>query len=316
MNYQEINITDIEGIKIGHAQDFDAMTGATVMIFDHDNVAGVDISGGGPASRETPLLSPLSNPNPLNAILLSGGSAYGLDASGGVMKYLEERNIGFPVGNVVVPLVCQSCIFDLGIGNPKIRPDQQMGYLACVNASNKPPKSGIIGAGTGATVGKMLGMKQSQKSGIGFYAMQVGDLKIGAMVVVNALGDIFKNSAKIAGMLDSNRKHFINHEDVMEQLVNASAKGNTTIGVVVTNANFNQQDMAKIASMARSGYSQSIKPVGTMADGDTIYAVSLKDQVTGDINVVGTLASKVISKAIEDALANSKMDDEEYLKLI
>lgn len=310
-----IKITDIEGIRIGNAQDYDAMTGVTVILFDVENNGGVDVSGGGPASREVHLLSPVTNRNSLHALVLSGGSAYGLDASGGVMRYLEERGKGLHVANAIVPLVCQSCIFDLGIGNGKVRPDADMAYKACENAEQNEAISGNVGAGTGASVGKLLGIHRAQKSGIGYYAVQIGELKVGAVVVVNAVGDIFdyKTGRKIAGMLTEDRTEFADAEEVMFQIKAEGAEGaNTTIGAVFTNAAFDKANMNKIASMARSAYSRCINPVGTMADGDTIYAMSV-GKVKADINMVGTLAATVLSEAILDAVRSAKMEEKEFL---
>ena len=198
---KEISITEIDGLRIGNAQNLDAMTGVTVLRFDEGAKVGCDISGGGPASRETPLASPVTADNPINAIVLSGGSAFGLAASDGVMRYLEEHGIGYETGFAKVPLVCQSCIYDLGIGRADVRPDAAMGYAACENAERNQPESGIIGAGTGASVGKICGREYAAKTGLGIYAVSAGKLKIAAVVVLNALGDIYDPSTgqKIAG---------------------------------------------------------------------------------------------------------------------
>lgn len=175
---KEIATTEMKGLKIGNAQNEEAMTGVTVLLFDHGATIGVDVSGGGPASRETLLASPLTADNPVHAIVLSGGSAFGLAASDGVMKYLEEHGIGFPTGFAKVPLVCQSCIYDLGIGKSQVRPDAAMGYAACVDAQDNRPACGNIGGGTGATVGKLYGMGRAMKSGLGLYAVQAGPLQL------------------------------------------------------------------------------------------------------------------------------------------
>ena len=173
---REISITEIEGLRIGNAQNKEAGTGVTVLLFDREARIGVDISGGGPASRETPLASPLTADNPVNAIVLSGGSAFGLAAGDGVMRYLEERGIGYETGYAKVPLVCQSCIYDLGYLRADIRPDAAMGYAACVDAERNQPSFGSTGGGIGATVGKLYGMERAMKSGIGIYAMSVGEI--------------------------------------------------------------------------------------------------------------------------------------------
>lgn len=319
MGWEEISITDLAGVKIGNAQDEDAMTGVTVFLFDPPSIGGVDVSGGGPASRESQLLSPLTNQVPVNALVLSGGSAFGLDASGGVMRYLEERGKGLPVLGTVVPLVCQSCIFDLGIGSASRRPDGEMGYRACVDAERNQPVSGIAGAGTGATVGKGNGIAQGQKSGIGYYAVQLGELKVGAVAVVNAFGDIYdpRTGQKIAGMLNPQRTAFVSCEAALCQSQQAAAAGaNTTLGAVFTNGAFDQAAMNKIASMARAAFGRCIRPSGTMIDGDTIYAFSVGEQVEADINAVGTLAVAVLSEAIRDAVTSSVMPEEEFLRKI
>lgn len=316
---KEISIKEIDGVSIGNAQNDEAKTGVSVIYFKNGAQAGCDISGGGPASRETPLTSSMTDDNPLNAVVLSGGSAFGLAASDGVMRCLEEHGIGFDTGFAKVPLVCQSCIFDLGYGKSDVRPDADMGYEACVRALEGCDDSmGNIGAGTGASVGKLLGMKQAMKSGLGVHAIQVGDLKIAAVVVVNAFGDIFDslNAQKIAGLMDPERKVFWDLEETFVKMVTTPQnlfKTNTTIGCVVCNAKFDKAKLNKIASMTRNAYARCINPVGTMADGDSIYACSVGD-VVSDVNVVGSLAAKVMEKAIKKAVESAKIDDEEYLK--
>ena len=316
---KEISIKEIDGVSIGNAQNDEAKTGVSVIYFKNGAQAGCDISGGGPASRETPLTSSMTADNPLNAVVLSGGSAFGLAASDGVMRCLEERGIGFDTVFAKVPLVCQSCIFDLGYGKSDVRPDADMGYEACVRALEGCDDSmGNIGAGTGASVGKLLGMKQAMKSGLGVHAIQVGDLKIAAVVVVNAFGDIFdsSNAQKIAGLMDPERKVFLDSEEVLVRMVTTPPnldKTNTTIGCVVCNAKFDKAKLNKIASMTRNAYARCINPVGTMADGDSIYACSI-GEVVSDVNVVGSLAAKVMEKAIKKAVESAKIDDEEYLK--
>ena len=316
---KEISIKDMDGVSIGHAQNDEAKTGVSVIYFKNGAQAGCDISGGGPASRETPLTSSMTADNPLNAVVLSGGSAFGLAASDGVMRCLEERGIGFDTGFAKVPLVCQSCIFDLGYGKSDVRPDADMGYEACVRALEGCDDSmGNIGAGTGASVGKLLGMKQATKAGLGVHAIQVGDLKIAAIVVVNAFGDIFdsSNAQKIAGLMDPERKVFWDLEETFVKMVTTPQnlfKTNTTIGCVVCNAKFDKAKLNKIASMTRNAYARCINPVGTMADGDSIYACSI-GEVVSDVNVVGSLSAKVMEQAIKKAVESAKIDDEEYLK--
>lgn len=304
---REIAITDMPEVSIGNVQSDEAKTGVTVLLFDKKGaVVGVDISGGGPASRETPLTSPVTADNPINAIVLSGGSAYGLAAADGVMRCLEDHGIGFETGYARVPLVCQSCIYDLGYGSATVRPDSAMGYAACEKAlAGGNPSCGSVGAGTGATVGKICGMERVMKSGLGMYAVELGELRMAAVVVVNALGDIFDPSTgkKIAGLLTADGTSF---GDSCEELWKMGRRenlftGNTTIGAVFTNGKFNKAQMNKIASMTRNAYARCINPVGTMADGDSIYAASAGD-VEADLNVAGTLAAYVMERAIVAAI--------------
>lgn len=308
----EIDIMDIGGFKVGHAQDEKGITGCTVFLFDKQVPAGVDIRGGGPASRETPLLNPVADAKGIHGLLLSGGSAFGLDAAGGVMKYLEERNIGFDVGVTKVPLVVQSSLFDLVIGDKDARPDGKMGYEACMNASYDKFLQGNYGAGMGATVGKYMGRECSMKSGIGTYAVQIGDLKVAAAVAVNALGDVYdiETDKKIAGALDADGKLFDDETAYFE----AAAKiqnmftGNTTIGTIITNAGLEKTALNKVASMAHNGYGRAIRPVHTMADGDSIYAVSVGN-VTADVNLVGPVSAYVMAKAIASAVRSAESVD-------
>lgn len=315
---KKINFTDIGGFRVGNAQNYEAMTGVTALVFDKPNVCGVDISGGGPAARENYIFTPLSAQQSVTALLLSGGSAYGLEAGCGAMKYCEEHDMGFHLRDLVVPIVPQSCIFDLGIGSSKIRPDIQMGYDACVDAEKNNCISGNVGGGTGGTAGKIRGMKCATKTGIGYAAFQLGELKVGAVVIVNAFGDIFdyRNGQKIAGAMNEDRSAFINLEEEMYKMQYViQEKQNTTIGAVVMNGDFTQQQMSKIAAMTRSALGRSINPVGTSGDGDTIYAINVGG-VKSDPNLAGTLACRALSEAIIDAVESAKMSDEEYLKLV
>lgn len=311
---KEISLRDFGDVWFGNAQDNDAKTGVTVAIFPKGARVGVDISGGGPASRETPVISPTTAPTPVNAIVLSGGSAYGLAASDGVMTWLEERGIGFDTRAALVPIVVQSCIYDLSYGSATVRPDAAMGRAACEAAYRHDEfLSGSVGAGTGATVGKFAGMDRAMKSGLGFYAVEIGDLKLAAIVVVNAIGDVYdeRTGKKIAGLLTPDRKHFADPRDILYNLkaqISPAARENTTIGMIITNGNFDKTQLTKIASMTQNAYARSIKPVGTLFDGDTIYAASV-GEVNADLNMVGTLAAEVMSEAIRRAVnINDKGD--------
>ena len=300
---REIAITEFENLKIGQAENAEAGTGCTVLLLGPEGApAGLDVRGGGPASRESELLKPMAAAGVIHAILLSGGSAFGLDAAGGVMRYLEERYIGFDVGVAKVPLVCQSCLFDLTVADAHTRPDAGMAYAACCHAETGNYQDGNFGAGTGATVGKLLGMEHCMKSGIGSYAVQIGDLKVGALVAVNALGDVYdwKNGCKVAGLLADDRKTFLDTEQVACQKIDVVENkfvANTTLGVVITNAQFDKTRLCKIAGMAHDGYARAIRPVHTTADGDSIYAVSL-GTVQADQDVVGALGAQVMAEAI------------------
>ncbi len=299
---------EVGGFQVGHAQDWEAATGCTVLLFDRMSPAGLDVRGGGPASRESQILSPVAQADSINAILLSGGSAFGLDAAGGVQRYLEERGIGFDVGVTKVPLVCQSCLFDLGVGRADVRPDADMAYQACVNASGEPPAQGNVGAGTGCSVGKYRGMARAMKSGLGTYAVQAGPLKVGALAAVNALGDIYDGAEMIAGLRSADGTALSN---TLEELFRDTAAagnlftGNTTLGIVVTNAGLNKTQLTKVAGMTHNGYARAIRPVHTNADGDSIYAVSTGDQA-GDVNVVGALAAWAMERAIVRAVRTAR----------
>ena len=299
---KEISIKDFRNIQIGQAENVQAGTGCTVFLLGREGASvGLDVRGGGPASRESELLKPLATAQVIHAILLAGGSAFGLDAAGGVMRYLEERGIGVDVGVTRVPLVCQSDLFDLTVADAHTRPDAAMAYEACVNAETGNYRDGNHGAGTGATVGKLLGMEHCMKSGIGSYAVQVGNLQVGAVVAVNAVGDVYdyENGRKIAGLLAADGKTFLDSELAALQAIEAQAEkfvGNTTLGVILTNARLDKAHLCKIAGMAHDGYARAIRPVHTSMDGDSIYAVSLGD-VPADMDVVGTLAARAMAKA-------------------
>ena len=312
---ETISIKDIKGIRIGQTEDPEGGTGCTVFLSEAGMAAGMDVRGGGPASRESELLKPLAAAQEIHAIVLAGGSAFGLGAAEGVMQYLEERGIGFDVGVTKVPLVCQSDLFDLTAGAPGARPDRAMGYEACLRAEEENYRDGNYGAGCGATVGKFAGMDYCMKSGIGSCALQVGELQVGAVVAVNALGDIYdwRSGQKLAGLLAEDRRSFRRTEDLMyadTRTVENKFTGNTTIGVVITNADFQKASLCKIAGMAHDGYARSIRPVHTTADGDSIYAVSVGDaagkKVSADQDLVGTLAAEVMSEAITAAVKSAR----------
>lgn len=305
---KEIEFTAIDGIKVGHMQDEEAATGCSVIICKNGATSGVDVRGGSPATRETDLLNPVNMVQQIHAIVLSGGSAYGLDSCSGVMKYLEEKDIGFDVQVAKVPIVCGACLFDLVIGSPKVRPDLEMGYKAAQNANNRSCPNGNIGAGCGATVGKYLGPEFSMKGGLGTYAIQVGDLQVGAIVAVNCLGDVIDpedNNKILAGMIKENK--FMDTEKIMISNYHDRTNlfsGNTTIGAIVTNAKFDKSEITKIASMTHNGYGRTMRPAHSIYDGDTIFSMSTGD-VEADLSVVGMLAANVMEKAVVQAIKNA-----------
>ena len=308
---KEILITEMNPIRIGQTENVDAATGCTVFICENGMRAGLDVRGGGPASRDSQLLNPLMAADSVHAIVLAGGSAYGLGAANGVMKYLEEKGYGLDVGVTKVPLVVQSDLFDLTVGDTFVRPDADMGYAAAKNAFEEPNyRDGNYGAGCGATVGKMAGMDYCMKTGIGSYCISIGELKVGAVVALNALGDIYdwKNGAQIAGLLTEDKKGLRSTVDFMKSHiapVENKFVGNTTISIVMTNAFFEKASLCKIAGMAHDGYARSINPVHSSVDGDSIYAVSVGD-VKADQDVVGMLAAEVVSEAIIRAVDSAE----------
>ncbi|MBL4936472.1 P1 family peptidase [Clostridium sp. YIM B02515] len=307
---KEINLNEIQGIKIGNAQNMNGPTGCTVVICEEGAAAGVDVRGGAPGTRETDLLNPVNLVDKIHAVMLSGGSAFGLDAASGAMQYLEERNVGFDVGVTKVPIVCSAVLFDLAIGDFKIRPDKAMGYEACINSELNECRQGNIGAGTGATVGKILGPEYAMKGGLGCYAVQVGELQVGAVIAVNCLGDVVDTSTGkiIAGVLNKEKNGFADTEKIMISKYDEKKNlfsGNTTIGVVVTNGKFTKTEMNKIASMAHNGYGRTIRPAHSMADGDTIFTMATGKTET-DINVVGLLAARVVEQAVINAIKNAE----------
>ena len=308
---QEISISDIEGIRIGQVENAEAGTGCTVFICEEGMRAGLDVRGGGPASRESQLLNPLMSAQVIHAIVLAGGSAYGLGTANGVMSCLEDRGIGYDTGYALVPLVAQADIYDLSVGDPAIRPDPAMGYEAARIAFEAPNyRDGNYGVGCGATVGKIAGMDTCMKAGIGSYAVQIGELKIGAVVVVNSLGDVFdwKTGKQIAGLLAENKTSLRSTTEYMRSsyaVVENKFVGNTTLAVVMTNGRFEKSQLCKIAGMAHDGFARSIHPVHTSADGDSIYAVSVGD-IEADQDLVGAISAEAVSEAIIRAVENAE----------
>ncbi len=303
---EKIDLMDIPGIKVGHAQDMDACTGCTVVLSEQGAVLGVDVRGGAPGTRETDLLDPVNLVQEAHGVLLTGGSAFGLDAAAGVMAWLEEKGVGFDVQVTHVPIVCGAALFDLTIGDHKIRPDKAMGYKACEHSVDDYCAQGSVGAGTGAVVGKILGMEAAVKGGLGHAAFRAGDLMVGALVAVNCLGDVIdpKTGETLAAPLKQDGKTFESTEEIMVQTY-ADQKnlfsGNTTLGVIVTNAVLTKAQSAKLASMAQNGYARTIRPAHTMFDGDTVFSMAT-GAVAADISVVGLMAARAMERAVVSAI--------------
>jgi L-aminopeptidase/D-esterase-like protein len=300
------DITDIPNIRVGHDTNLEAGTGCTVIICDTPAVGGIDVRGGAPATRETDLLRPLNMVEGVHAILLTGGSAFGLDAASGVMRYLAERNIGFDVGVAKVPIVPAAAIFDLGFGSASVRPDADAGYRACEQATSDPVAQGNIGAGTGATVGKLLGPGFMMKGGLGSASMRMDDgTLVGAIVAVNALGDVIDPQTQqvIAGT-----------RNPMGGFIASNPFGNTTIAVVATSASLSKDSANKVAQMAHNGLAQAIRPAHTMFDGDTVFALALgtasqvgTTQATAalQVSIIGAAAATTLARAITKAVRNA-----------
>lgn len=300
-----IDIKDVSGFFIGNAQSFEGGTGVTTIISKSGATPGVDVRGGSPGTRETDLIASEETIDKIHAVVLSGGSAFGLDAASGVMKFLEENDIGFDTGFGKVPIVSSAIIFDLDYKNSKIRPDKDMGYESAKNAFKNNYKDGSLGVGTGATIGKLLGYNSSMKSGVGSYAIKVNDLEIGAIIGLNALGSIYEKNELIGGPISNNER-----QDTFSLLMKGFKGGfpsNTTVGAVITNADLSKPEANKIASSAHNGLARSIKPVHTSMDGDTLFVLS-SNKVKIDNNIVQALSAYVVEKAVINAFKSIEKD--------
>ena len=297
-------ITAIGGLSVGHWTEPAALTGCTAIICENGAVCGVDVRGSAPGTRETDLLRGYNSVTGINAVMLCGGSAFGLDAASGAMRYLEERGLGVDVGTGVVPIVPAAVIFDLGVGDSSIRPTKDDGYAACLDAKAGVYSTGSVGVGTGATVSKAFGPKFAMSSGIGSSCIDIGGgVKIGALVAVNALGDVYnpETGCIVAGARDGDG--FLNCMSMTSKSAAPAGFTNTTIGVIATNASLTREEANKIASMGHDGLAMTIKPVHTHLDGDTLFALS-----TGEVQNVSMLsimigAVKAVSLAVLDAVS-------------
>ena len=299
-------ITDVPGIRVGHVTDSEAMTGCTVVLCpERGAVGGVDQRGGAPGTRETDLLRPMHLVERVHAVLLAGGSAFGLDAAGGVVRWLEERGIGYNAGVAKVPIVPAAILFDLAVGRADVRPDAEMGYAACEAAGSGPVAEGSVGAGTGCTVGKILGPGRASRSGIGSASVDLGGgLVVGALMAVNAFGDVVdpESGQLIAGARSLTSEEMPGTLNVLRGLVGKIAlrvagQSHTVIGVVATNAKLGKEEVNKVAQMAHDGLARTVRPAHTMLDGDTIFALAT-GRKRADVNLVGAYAAEVVSQAI------------------
>ena len=308
-------LTAVAGLRVGHFTDSRRPTGCTVVLATEGAVAGVDVRGASPGTRETELLSPLNAVEKVHAILLAGGSAFGLDAAGGVMRWLDERGIGVPVGRAArtdsaaaapirVPIVPAAILFDLWVGDPTIRPDAAAGYAACEAASSAPPAEGNVGAGAGATVGKLFGIGRAMKGGIGSASLMVDGITVAALVVVNAVGDVVDPASGrvVAGVRTADGRALfgamqaLRRGELPEPLQIGSA---TTLGVVATDARLSKAEANKMAQMAQDGLARSINPVHTMSDGDVVFALATgASGRAASVTLLGALAAEVLAEAV------------------
>lgn len=315
------SITDVRGIEVGHAQNEEALTGCTVILCRKGAVAGVDVRGGAPGTRETDLLNPVNLVEKIHAIVLAGGSAYGLDASNGVMRYLEENKIGFNTGVARVPIVPSAILYDLSLGRADLRPDSTMGAIAAASAVPTPPAEGNVGAGTGASVGKMFGTALAMKSGLGTASMDIGGgVVVGAIVAVNAWGDVINpdtgeivaglRSGKVGPLRIGKANQFADTLAMMKTsmgrgVLSLTNRSNTVIGAVATNAKLTKAQATKVAQMAHDGLARTIRPTHTMLDGDTIFALSTSTK-KADVSTIGAFAAEVMAQAILRAVRMAK----------
>ncbi len=307
MGYQGA-ITEVAGIEVGHFTDARRPTGCTVIITRDGAVAGVDVRGAAPGTRETDLLHPSNLVDRVHAILLAGGSAWGLDAASGVMQWLEEHNIGLPVGFGVVPIVPAAVLFDLSVGDAKIRPDGRAGYQACVAASRNAPAQGNVGAGAGALVGKLFGLQRAMRGGIGTASITVDGITVGALIACNAVGDVIDPTTGqlLAGARTPDGTSLLNSRDALlagmapQSLL---AGSNTTIGVIATDARLTKAQAHRLAQVAHDGLARSINPVHTMLDGDTLFALGTGQAgKTAGMLLLATLAAEVTARAVVRAV--------------
>ncbi len=306
------SITDVQGVTVGHFTEPRRPTGCTVLLLGKGATAGVDVRGSAPGTRETDLLNPTNTVQQVHAILLAGGSAFGLDAASGVVRYLEEHGVGYSLGNTIVPIVPAAILYDLQIGDPKIRPTAESGYKACQAATTERVVEGNVGAGAGATIGKMFGSKQAMKSGLGSASIRIAGtgIVVGALVAVNAVGDVVdpKTGKIIAGARKPDGSGFMDSMARIREGYSVRADGtNTTIGVIATNVALDKAQATKVAQMAHDGLARTINPVHTPSDGDTIFAVATGAIATrANHGSIGALAADVMAQAVLRAVMSAR----------
>jgi len=312
-------ITDVAGIKVGHFTDSRRPTGCTVIMCEEGAVGAVDVRGAAPGTRETDLLDPINTVQQVHAVVLSGGSAFGLDTATGVMRYLEERGIGFDARVARVPIVPAAILFDLGVGDAKIRPDAEAGYKAAKDATSAAPAEGNVGAGAGATVGKLFGINRAMKGGIGTASIKLpggkdgkSSLTVGAIVAVNAVGDVFDPATGkvIAGARTKDGKALMDAMSAIlrgEPLPPSLGGTATTIGVVATDVKLDKVQATKVAQMAHDGLARTINPTHTASDGDTIFALATgKSSRAANVTLIGALAAEAMAQAVLRAVRAAK----------
>jgi len=300
------DITDVPGVQVGHAHDAQALTGVTAVLTPGGAVVGVAVEGSAPGTRETDLCRPGNLVVQAHAVLLCGGSAFGLAAADGAMRYLSEREIGFPTGVVPVPIVPAAVLFDLGVGRPDVWPDAAMGYAACASAAGGPVARGCVGAGAGCTAGKALGAGSATKTGIGSASVVLaGGILVGALVAVNAFGDVWEGERIIAGPRLPGDAGFADTTRLLLEGRGVGAPGtNTTIGVVAVGGRLTKEEAVKVARMAHDGLARTISPIHTMFDGDTLFCLATGGEPV-DVNIAGTAAAIAVELAVLDAVRSS-----------
>ena len=304
------SLTDVPGIRVGHYTDLEAATGCTVVLCERGAVPGVHVSGASPGGREIELLRPGYSVNLVHGILLAGGSAYGIDAAAGVMRYLEERGVGYDTVAGVVPIVPAAIIYDLSIGDGRVRPTAENAYAACLSASETETAEGSAGAGTGATVGKCLGMAHATKGGIGMASVNLAnEVVVAALIVVNAWGDVINpcGGTVLAGPRDLSSGRFMRTADLLKEqrMRRPFPTSNTVIGVVATNVRLRKSQTHRLAQMAQVGLARTLDPCGSMYDGDTLFVLSVGDRRC-DMNMLGIGAVEVVTEAVQRAIHQAR----------